>query len=144
MSSEIVDGNDVMAVYQSAKRAAGRARSGSGPTLVEAKTFRMRGHAAHDNQSYVPKEVLDHWRKRDPIALFEKALLDQNVATQAEIEAVYARVEALLDDDLAWAESQPPPAPESANGGVYAEAEDQDSEKRSGTESKVAGLKAGN
>jgi TPP-dependent pyruvate/acetoin dehydrogenase alpha subunit len=144
MSSEIVDGNDVMAVYESARRAAGRARKGAGPTLLEAKTFRMRGHAAHDNQSYVRKEVLDQWRKRDPIALFEKALIDQETATQVEIEAVSSRVEAALDQDLAWAESQPPPAPESADGGVYAENTDQNSDVRAEAGSKVAGLKSGN
>ena len=144
MSSEIVDGNDVMAVYDSARRAAGRARKGGGPTLLEAKTFRMRGHAAHDNQSYVRKEVLDQWRKRDPIALFEKALVDQKTATQSEIDAVNSRVEAALDEDLAWAESQPPAVPESADGGVYAETGDQNSDSRAETESKAAGLKSAN
>src|SRR5215467_33759 len=73
MPSEIVDGNDVVAVYRSAARAVERARKGGGPTFIEAKTFRLKGHAAHDNQSYVPKELLNQWRKRDPIDLFEKA-----------------------------------------------------------------------
>ncbi len=76
MPSEIVDGNDVLAVYGSARRAVDRARDDGGPTFIEAKTFRMRGHAAHDNQSYVAKEVLDQWSKRDPIAHLEKALKD--------------------------------------------------------------------
>src|SRR5919205_600321 len=88
MPTEIVDGNDVMAVYGAAKRAVDRARSGGGPTLVEAKTFRLRGHAAHDNQSYVAKELLEQWRRRDPINNFEKQLLKNQVATAAEIEAV--------------------------------------------------------
>jgi TPP-dependent pyruvate/acetoin dehydrogenase alpha subunit len=120
LPTEIVDGNDVIAVYEAAQRAVDRARKGEGPTLVEAKTFRMRGHAAHDNQSYVAKELLDEWRKRDPIERFEKALLEKNIATTAEIEDVNARVNALLDEDLAWTESQPPPAPEEALGDVYA------------------------
>jgi pyruvate dehydrogenase E1 component alpha subunit/2-oxoisovalerate dehydrogenase E1 component alpha subunit len=121
--SEIVDGNDVMAVWAAARRAADRARAGGGPTLIEAKTFRLRGHAAHDNQSYVPKELLEQWRKRDPIEHFEKELLQKNVATAAEIEEVNNRANALLEEDLAWTESQPPPAPEEAIGGVYADDE---------------------
>lgn len=121
MPSEIIDGNDVMAVYRSAHRAVDRARDGGGPTFIEAKTFRMRGHAAHDNQSYVTKEVLDQWRKRDPIAHFEKELKEKKVASAGDIDQVKKRVAALLDEDLAWAESQPPPDPESALGGVYSE-----------------------
>ncbi|MEK6407242.1 MAG: thiamine pyrophosphate-dependent dehydrogenase E1 component subunit alpha [Acidobacteriota bacterium] len=121
MPSEIVDGNDVMAVYRSACRAVDRARDGGGPTFIEAKTFRMRGHAAHDNQSYVPKEVLDQWTKRDPITHFEKALKEKKVAGPADIDEVKKRVEATLDADLEWAESQPSPAPGDALGGVYAE-----------------------
>jgi pyruvate dehydrogenase E1 component alpha subunit/2-oxoisovalerate dehydrogenase E1 component alpha subunit len=120
MPSEIVDGNDVVAVYRSAQRAVDRAREGGGPTFIEAKTFRMRGHAAHDNQSYVAKEVLDQWRKRDPIAQFEKQLKENKVAGGAEIGDVIKRVAAVLDEDLAWAESQPSPSPEDALGGVYA------------------------
>jgi pyruvate dehydrogenase E1 component alpha subunit/2-oxoisovalerate dehydrogenase E1 component alpha subunit len=120
MPSEIIDGNDVMAVYRSAQRAVDRARDGGGPTFIEAKTFRMRGHAAHDNQSYVAKEVLDQWRKRDPIAHVEKALKENKVASGGDIVQVEKRVAALLDDDLAWAEAQPSPLPEDAMGGVYA------------------------
>ena len=120
MPSEIIDGNDVMAVYRSAQRAVDRARDGGGPTFIEAKTFRMRGHAAHDNQSYIAKEVLDQWRKRDPIAHLEKALKENKVASGGDIVQVEKRVAALLDDDLAWAEAQPSPLPEDAMGGVYA------------------------
>jgi len=123
MPSEIVDGNDVMAVYGSARRAVDRAREGGGPTFIEAKTFRMRGHAAHDNQSYVAKETLDQWRKRDPIAQFEKALKEQKVGTPADLDNMKKRVDKLLEEDLAWAESQPSPSPEDALGGVYADDE---------------------
>jgi pyruvate dehydrogenase E1 component alpha subunit/2-oxoisovalerate dehydrogenase E1 component alpha subunit len=124
MPSEIVDGNDVLAVYNSAKRAVDRAREGAGPTFIEAKTFRMRGHAAHDNQSYVAKELLEQWRKRDPIDHFEKELVTKNVATAAEVQEVNNRVDRALDEDLAWSEGQPPPAPEEALGGVYADDEE--------------------
>jgi TPP-dependent pyruvate/acetoin dehydrogenase alpha subunit len=121
MPTEIVDGNDVLAVYGAAQRAVERARSGGGPTLVEAKTFRLRGHAAHDNQSYVAKELLEQWQRRDPIGNFEKQLLKNKVATAEEIEAVNQRVNGLLEEDLAWTESQPPPEPEAALGGIYAD-----------------------
>lgn len=121
MTSEIVDGNDVLAVYRSARRAVDRARDDGGPTFIEAKTFRMRGHAAHDNQSYVPKEVLNQWQKRDPIAHLEKLMKDNKVAGGGDIEQVKKRVAALLDEDLTWAESQPSPVAEDALGGVYAE-----------------------
>jgi len=117
--SEIIDGNDVLAVYNSARRAVDRARDGGGPTFIEAKTFRMRGHAAHDNQSYVAKDVLDQWRKRDPIAHLEKALRESKVAGASDIDQVNKRVAAVLDEDLAWAEGQPSPVPEDALGGVY-------------------------
>jgi pyruvate dehydrogenase E1 component alpha subunit/2-oxoisovalerate dehydrogenase E1 component alpha subunit len=119
--TEIVDGNDVLAVYGASKRAVNRARDAGGPTVIEAKTFRMKGHAAHDNQSYVAKELLEQWRKRDPIDHFERELLAKNIASVAEIEEVKRRVESLVDLDLAWAESQPPPRAEDALGDVYAE-----------------------
>ncbi len=80
----------------------------------------MRGHAAHDNQSYVPKELFEQWGARDPIAYFEKHLLEKGVATLSEIAEVTARVEAGLDSDLAWAESQSAPEPDSALGDVFA------------------------
>src|SRR5207247_10791287 len=88
MPSEIIDGNDVMAVYLSARRAVDRAREGGGPTFIEAKTFRMRGHAAHDNQSYVATEVLDQWSKRDQMAHLERALKENKLAGAGDIEQV--------------------------------------------------------
>jgi TPP-dependent pyruvate/acetoin dehydrogenase alpha subunit len=121
MPSEIVDGNDVAAVFNSAKRAVDRARNGCGPTFIEAKTFRMQGHAAHDNQSYVSRDLINQWKKRDPIATFEKQLTDKKIASVEEIEEVNKRVQALLDEDLKWAEKQPAPRPETAAGSVYSE-----------------------
>lgn len=120
MPTEIVDGNDATAVFEASRRAVDLARSGGGPTFIEAKTFRMKGHAAHDNQSYVAKETLEEWRGRDPIARLEKELLDRGVSTAREVGETYARAESLLDEDLAWAESQPDCEPEEALGGVYA------------------------
>jgi pyruvate dehydrogenase E1 component alpha subunit/2-oxoisovalerate dehydrogenase E1 component alpha subunit len=120
LPSEIVDGNDVEAVYEVAKRAVDRARDGNGPTLIEAKTFRMRGHAAHDNQSYVAKELLEEWRRKDPIENYERQLLENTIATTAELEEVKKRAESLLEEDLAWSESQGVFTGEEAREGVYA------------------------
>jgi pyruvate dehydrogenase E1 component alpha subunit len=80
----------------------------------------MRGHAAHDNQSYVAKELLEEWRKKDPLENFERKLLENDFATAAELETVRNRVEALLDEDLAWTESQGTFKGEDAATGVYA------------------------
>lgn len=118
--SEIIDGNDALAVYGSAQRAVDKARDGGGPTFIEAKTFRMRGHAAHDNQSYVAKEVIEQWKKRDPIAHLEKVLRDSRLADEKDLASVEEKVISVLNSDLEWAESQPSPTPEEAMGGVYA------------------------
>jgi TPP-dependent pyruvate/acetoin dehydrogenase alpha subunit len=120
MPSEIVDGNDVLAVYEVAKRAVDRARGGGGPTMIEAKTFRMKGHAAHDNQSYVPNELLEEWRKKDPIDRFLKHLREGSVATGQQVEEIDQKIDALLEEDLAWTESQPDFKGEDALDGVYA------------------------
>jgi pyruvate dehydrogenase E1 component alpha subunit/2-oxoisovalerate dehydrogenase E1 component alpha subunit len=119
MPSEIVDGNDVMAVYRASRRAVDRARSGGGPSMIEVKTFRMRGHAAHDNQHYVPKELLDQWRKRDPIDQFQRALQSTKLANKGEIDEVRRKAGSIIGSALSWAESQPAPLPEKAAGSVY-------------------------
>src|SRR5512141_2769703 len=79
---ETVDGNDVLAVYGATRRAVERARAGEGVTLLEVKTFRMKGHAEHDNQAYVPPELIEEWKARDPIARFERVLLELGHASQ--------------------------------------------------------------
>src|SRR5208282_2158933 len=79
IASYIVDGNDVAEVYTIAKEAVERARAGEGPILIEAKTFRRRGHAQHDPAEYVPKEMFDYWKARDPIALYEKYLTENKI-----------------------------------------------------------------
>src|ERR1700736_1536674 len=74
IQSFIVDGNDVVAVYTTTKEAVERARAGQGPILIEAKSMRMRGHAQHDPAEYVPKDMFEYWKQRDPIVLYEKFL----------------------------------------------------------------------
>jgi TPP-dependent pyruvate/acetoin dehydrogenase alpha subunit len=117
---EIVDGNDVVAVYEITKRAVERARKGEGPTLIEAKTFRMKGHAEHDDAFYVPKEVFAYWEKRDPIKLHEKYLLENKIASKSDLEKIHERVKIEIDEGQKWAEESPLPAPEEAAEGVYA------------------------
>ena len=118
---EQVDGNDVLAVYEATRRAVARARAGEGPTLIEADTMRMRGHAEHDDMKYVPRELLEEWATKDPILRHERHLLDAGLADRAELDALAARVDAELAADLAAAEASPFPEPESGLHGVYAD-----------------------
>jgi TPP-dependent pyruvate/acetoin dehydrogenase alpha subunit len=116
---DTVDGNDVLAVYEVTRKAIERAREGQGPTLIEADTMRMRGHAEHDDMKYVPREMVEAWTGKDPIARFERHLLRTGAATQPELDGLVASLERSLDADVAFAEESPFPAPESAVPNVY-------------------------
>jgi pyruvate dehydrogenase E1 component alpha subunit/2-oxoisovalerate dehydrogenase E1 component alpha subunit len=116
-----VDGNDVLAVYEVTRQAVARARAGEGPTLIEADTMRMRGHAEHDDMKYVPREMLEAWARRDPIARYESHLLGRGLAGKAELEAVVAEIERQLAEELAVAEASPLPARGSGLSDVYAD-----------------------
>ncbi len=115
---EQVDGNDVLAVYDVTRTAIQRARQGLGPTLIEALTMRMKGHAEHDDMKYVPQEQVIMWARRDPIALFEKFLLDNGVLA-GDLEAIDARAEDELVSELASAEASPMPLGPTARSDVY-------------------------
>ena len=115
----IVDGTDACQIYDAAHEACERARRGEGPTLIEAKMMRMKGHAIHDAAEYVPKPLFEYWRKRDPIARFEKYLLSKKWLTSQENENLIADVERELEADRDFAVASPMPEPESAAGGVY-------------------------
>jgi pyruvate dehydrogenase E1 component alpha subunit/2-oxoisovalerate dehydrogenase E1 component alpha subunit len=115
-----VDGNDVIAVYEAARIAVERARSGEGPTLIESKTYRMKGHAEHDGQAYVPREELEEWARRDPIERYAERLLASGGVTAGELEAIDRRIAEELDRDVAEAERSPFPAPDNALADVYA------------------------
>ena len=119
-AGETVDGNDVFAVYDATKRAVDRARSGGGVTLLEVKTFRMKGHAEHDNQSYVPIEIIDQWRGKDPVARFEQTMVDRRVAQQSDFDALQQRVREEVDRATDEAEQSPMPRPEEAAMGLFA------------------------
>lgn len=116
-----VDGNDVLAVYAAAKQAVERAREGGGMSLVEVKTYRMKGHAQHDAQKYVPPAELQEWAARDPIRRYVGRLIGGRVVTQAELEEIDRRIEGELDQAVAEAEASPMPDPETALTGVYAD-----------------------
>jgi TPP-dependent pyruvate/acetoin dehydrogenase alpha subunit len=117
---EFLDGNDVLAVYEATRRAVLRAREGGGPTLIEADTMRMKGHAEHDDMKYVPDDLLKEWSRRDPIARYETFLLEHGYATQTDLEAMTIMIERGLEADLAFAEQSPFPDPESGMDEVYA------------------------
>jgi len=118
----IVDGTDACQVYDAAREAVERAHQGKGPTLIEAKMMRMKGHAIHDAANYVPKAMFDFWKKRDPIARFETYLAkEKKWLTAKENETLIAEVEAEIEAEREIAVNSPMPAPESAEGGVFCE-----------------------
>ncbi|HWR17016.1 MAG TPA: thiamine pyrophosphate-dependent dehydrogenase E1 component subunit alpha [Terriglobales bacterium] len=119
----IVDGTDACQVYDATHEACERARSGEGPTLIEAKMMRMKGHAIHDAAQYVPRELFEYWQRRDPIARFENYLVNEKKwLTKKDNEKLIADVEAQLERDRDNAVNSPMPTPESAAGGVYCDA----------------------
>jgi len=116
----IVDGTDPCQVYDAAHEACERTRRGQGPTLIEAKMMRMKGHAIHDAAQYVPRPLFEYWHKRDPIARFEQYLVKvKKWLAPAENQALIDDVEKQLEADRNFAEASPMPAPEGAVGGVY-------------------------
>jgi TPP-dependent pyruvate/acetoin dehydrogenase alpha subunit len=118
----IVDGTDACQVYDAAHEAVARAHRGEGPTLIEAKMMRMKGHAIHDAADYVPKPMFEYWRKRDPIARFENYLVHvKKWLSPQEHKKLIAEVESYLEKEREVAVNSPMPAPETAEGGVYCE-----------------------
>jgi len=119
----IVDGTDACQVYDAAHDACERARRGEGPTLIEAKMMRMKGHAIHDAADYVPRPLFEYWKKRDCIARLENHLVNvRKWLSREENAKLIADVERQLDADRDFAVNSPMPTPESAAGGVYCEA----------------------
>ena len=118
--ASIVDGNDVVACYEVTKRAGDYARAGGGAVLIEAKTYRRKGHAEHDDQRYVPGGEIEWWEKHnDPVDRYERYLLEQKVATKEKLDEITASVQREIEEDCAWAESSPMPEPEKAAYGVF-------------------------
>ena len=117
--AEIVDGNDALAVHDATLRAADHARAGLGPYLIECKTFRMTGHAAHDPAEYVPKHLWAEWEAKDPIRRIEQVMIECGYATRKEIDAACAAIVAEVDEGQAWAEASPFPDPSILLDNVY-------------------------
>jgi TPP-dependent pyruvate/acetoin dehydrogenase alpha subunit len=115
-----VDGNDVIAVYSATVQAVQRARAGDGPTLIEVKTFRMRGHAEHDDAFYVPKELYEEWEARDPVDRLRVYLFDHDLASSSELGEIDALIRSEIDEALQAALDAPMPDPATQGDGVYA------------------------
>jgi len=118
-----VDGNDVVAVYEAASRAVAAARAGEGPTLLECKTYRWRGHHEGDPQRgvlYRTREEIEAWMERCPIRRLESHLLDEGLMTEDEMNGVKERVARLVDEAQQYAENSPWPAVSEALEDVYA------------------------
>ena len=118
--SEIVDGNDVVAVYQAARNAYERARLGEGPSFIECKTMRMHGHSEHDAAKYVPRELIDEWKKKDPVINMESHLISNNIAKEEKLKEIGEQVVKEIEDAVGFAEQSPLPEGKEAIEGVYA------------------------
>jgi acetoin:2,6-dichlorophenolindophenol oxidoreductase subunit alpha len=110
MPGVIVDGNNFAEVAETSFEAVARARRGEGPTLIEAKTYRTRGHSRSDRNRYRAKEEIEAWKARDPISLFEGELEALGLLTPAEIESIRAAAEAEVKEGVAFAEASPLPS----------------------------------
>ncbi|MDH7478228.1 MAG: thiamine pyrophosphate-dependent dehydrogenase E1 component subunit alpha, partial [Candidatus Bathyarchaeota archaeon] len=116
----VVDGNDVLAVYDAAQKALERARNGEGPTLIECKTYRHKGHSRVDPARYRPKEEVEAWLAKDPIKRFKERLLQIKTLTEAEIQQIEKEVSTEIEETVKFAMESPYPGPEEALEDVYA------------------------
>ncbi|MFN5516212.1 MAG: pyruvate dehydrogenase (acetyl-transferring) E1 component subunit alpha [Cyanobacteriota bacterium] len=116
-----VDGMDIVAVYQVAKEAVARARAGEGPTLIEALTYRFRGHSLADPDELRSADEKQFWGARDPIKKFAAYATEHNLVTQEELKAIEKRVQADIDAALAFAEASPEPDPAELHRYVFAD-----------------------
>ncbi len=121
---EVVDGNDVLAVMDAVQRAAARARAGEGPTLLEMKTFRMRGHEEASGTKYVPDELFKAWAEKDPVDRLTRRLRDEGAMTQEEVDALLGELEAAVEEAAEFALAQPSveSTPEAERADLYAPA----------------------
>lgn len=114
-----VDGNDVLAVYEAVKAAARRARAGEGPTLINAVTYRWEGHVIGDAQPYRSRDEVEEWKKKDPIARFERELIARGVLTETQARQIEDRARLDVDDAVEFARSASEPTVECLYDGVY-------------------------
>ena len=121
IAGEAVDGMDVMAVYDAAGRAVERARAGEGPTLLECKTYRYRGHSRMENPTYRTKEELEEWKKKDPIDRHNQWMKSELGVEEDEREAIHAQVDREIEEAVRFAEESPDPNPFDYKTYLYAE-----------------------
>jgi len=115
----VVDGNDVLAVYEAAHAAVERARRGEGPTLIECKTYRQKGHSRFDPAAYRPKQEVQNWLKKEPIGRFQTKLLEIGILTQSEVEKMVGEAKNAVDEATKFAVESPFPEPDEALEDVY-------------------------
>ena len=118
---EAADGNDVLAMYDAAARAVQRARSGEGPTLLECRTYRHRGHSRFEKPTYRTREEEAEWKLRDPIPAFAKLLTEAGLATEGQLKGIDSEVAERLDEAVAFARQCPEPAADLAVSLQFAE-----------------------
>ena len=119
MPSEPVDAMDVEAVHEAVSRAAERARKGDGPTFLEFRTYRYRGHSMSDPQKYRTKDELEQYKQRDPIENVRATILKEKLATEDDLAAIDQKIKGIVDESVKFAEESPYPAPEEAFRDVY-------------------------
>jgi pyruvate dehydrogenase E1 component alpha subunit len=120
----IVDGNDVLAVYEAVSEAAARARTGKGPTFIEGKTYRYRGHYEGDPQVYRLSGEMERWQARDPVPAFHQRLLRAGLFEEATLAEIEGDVQEQLDEAVTFARAAPVPEPRDALHGVYGDTHD--------------------
>jgi len=116
-----IDGNDVLAVRRGVREAVERARKGDGPSLIECKTYRWYGHYIGDPASYRSKEEVERWKKRDPITLFQRRLLEEGITASEEIEQLRCSISAEVDEAVRFAEAGPEPLAQEVFLGLFSE-----------------------
>lgn len=117
---ELVDGSDMLAVYDVARRLVDRARAGQGASLVGVDTMRMQGHAQHDDARYVPEALLAEWSRKDPLVRFRATLLERDAAGEKEIDEIDRMAKRYAAEEADAADASPPPDPGTVSRGVYA------------------------
>jgi pyruvate dehydrogenase E1 component alpha subunit len=109
MPADTIDGMSAEAVHEGVSRAVKRAREKGGPTLLEIKTYRYKGHSISDPQKYRTKEEVDEYKSKDPIQMMLKTIMDNKYATKAEIAIIDKRVEEIVNESVKFAEESPIP-----------------------------------
>jgi TPP-dependent pyruvate/acetoin dehydrogenase alpha subunit len=117
---ELVDGNDMLAVYDVAKRMVDRARGGDGASLVGVNTMRMQGHAQHDDARYVPKALLEQWAARDPLTRLREVIVDRGAGSKKDLDDIDASTRDYAAKEADLAVDEPMPDPATVARGVYA------------------------